>query len=56
MQVFVNTLLASSFKQGLEVGEWQIDVESQDGPVLEQVQVHVEDRDDVPALLWPQIY
>lgn len=47
---------AYSFKQGLDQGEWRVDVESQDGRVIGQVSVHVEARDDVPTAWWVQTY
>ena len=47
---------AYSFKQGLDQGEWRVDVESQDGRVIGRVSVQVEARDELPAALWTQTY
>lgn len=42
---------AYSFKQGLDQGEWQVDVESQDGRIIGRVSVTVEGPNGAPSTL-----
>lgn len=47
---------AYSFKQGLDQGEWQVDVESQDGRVIGRVSVMVEGPSGTPPTLTTLSY
>ena len=47
---------AYSLKQGLDAGEWQVDVEAKDGRIVGQVSVQVEQRDKAPAALGTLTY
>ncbi|HQV47575.1 MAG TPA: DUF2914 domain-containing protein, partial [Nitrospira sp.] len=47
---------AYTFKQGLDVGDWRVDVETEDGRVIGRVPVHVEKRDDASRSLTTIVY
>ena len=47
---------AYTFKQGLDAGDWRVDVETEDGRVIGRVPVHVEKRDDAPRSLTTIVY
>ncbi len=47
---------AYSFKQGLDLGEWRVDVESQDGRIIGRVSVAVEGQNEVQPTLTTLSY
>ena len=47
---------AYSFKQGLDQGEWQVDVESQDGRIIGRVSLTVEGPNATPPTLTTRSY
>ncbi|MGZ9189189.1 MAG: DUF2914 domain-containing protein, partial [Nitrospira sp.] len=47
---------AYSFKQGLDPGDWRVDVETEDGRVIGRVAVRVEDRRERPQPLHTVVY
>lgn len=47
---------AYTFKQGLDPGEWRVDVEIEDGRVIGRVAVLVEKRDVAPHALNTVVY
>ncbi|MCC2640850.1 MAG: conserved rane protein of unknown function [Nitrospira sp.] len=47
---------AYTFKQGLDPGEWRVDVETEDGRVIGRISVRVEERGEGPRALKTIVY
>ncbi|MFZ1503187.1 MAG: DUF2914 domain-containing protein, partial [Nitrospira sp.] len=47
---------AYTFKQGLDPGDWRVDVETEDGRVIGRVVVHAEKRDEAARSLTTIVY
>lgn len=47
---------AYTFKQGLDAGDWRVDVETEDGRVISRMAVHAEKRDEAARSLTTIVY